>query len=196
MQQVVENIELDQLPSLPEVLLRILREFSSENLQVRELAGLIIQDAALTLKILAVANSAAYRRQKQISSIEQCISLLGFKMVKMITVSASTQQFLNTLAGVVPVNFTQFWQHSQTTAFLSEMVAELVGYPQAEEAYIAGLLHDVGKLALLVAKPVAYNHCFNSLSPATTFSNRKWTCWGRRIAKSAPCWLSIGVSNR
>ncbi len=160
MQQLVESIELDQLPSLPEVLLRILQEFSSEHLQVRDLANLIIQDATLTLKILAVANSAAYRSHRPITSIEQCINLLGFKMVKIITVSASTQQFLNTLSGIVPVNFTQFWQHSVMTASISEMLAELVGYPHPQEAYIAGLLHDVGKLALLVAKPVAYKPLF------------------------------------
>ena len=103
MQQVVENIELSRLPSLPEILLRILQEFGSENLQVRELAGLVMRDPALSLKILAVANSAAYSHQKTISSIEQCINLLGLKMVKTISVSAATQQFLNTLAGIVPV---------------------------------------------------------------------------------------------
>lgn len=160
MQQLVESIELDQLPSLPEILLRILREFSSEILQVRELAGLIGHDSALTLKILAVANSAAYRRQKPITSIEQCISLLGFKMVKMITIGASTQQFLNTLSGIVPVNFTHYWQHSQTSAFLAEMIAESIDYPQSQEAYIAGLLHDVGKLALLISRPQAYQPLF------------------------------------
>lgn len=160
MQQVVESIELSQLPSLPEILLRILREFGTENLQVRELAGLIIQDPALTLKILAVANSAAYRHQKTVTSIEQCINLLGIKMVKTITVGASTQQFLNTLSGIVPVNFSQFWQHSQTTALLSQMVAGAVGYPHPEEAYVAGLLHDVGKLALLVTRSAAYTPLF------------------------------------
>ncbi len=160
MQQVVENIELSRLPSLPEILLRILREFGTENLQVRELAGLIVQDPALTFKILAVANSPAYRHQKTITSIEQCINLLGLKMVKTITVGASTQQFLNTLSGIVPVNFAQLWQHSQTTALLSEMVAGAVGYPHPQEAYVAGLLHDVGKLALLVTRTAAYTPLF------------------------------------
>ena len=160
MQQVVENIELSRLPSLPEILLRILQEFGSENLQVRELAGLVMRDPALSLKILAVANSAAYSHQKTISSIEQCINLLGLKMVKTISVSAATQQFLNTLAGIVPVNFARFWQHSQTTALLAEKLAETLAYPHPDEAYVAGLLHDMGKLALLVARPAAYTPLF------------------------------------
>src|SRR3989338_6144726 len=160
MQQLIESIELDQLPSLPQVLLRILRELNTETLQVSELSDCISQDTALTLKVLAVANSAAYRRQKQIISIEQGINMLGFKMVKTITVSASMQQFLSNLSGIVPLNFDSFWQHSLTTAFLSRMLAQSVGYPNIEEAYIAGLLHDVGKLVLLVTRASLYKELF------------------------------------
>jgi len=160
MQQLIESIELDQLPSLPQVLLRILRELNTESLQVSELSDCISQDAALTLKVLAVANSVTYRRQKQIISIEQGINMLGFKMVKTITISASMQQFLSSLSGIVPLNFDRFWQHSLTTAFLSRMLAQAVGYPNIEEAYIAGLLHDVGKLVLLVTRANLYKELF------------------------------------
>ena len=119
-----------------------------------------MRDPALSLKILAVANSAAYSHHKTISSIEQCINLLGLKMVKTISVSAATQQFLNTLAGIVPVDFARFWQHSQATALLAEMLAETLSYPHPDEAYVAGLLHDMGKLALLVTRPAAYTPLF------------------------------------
>lgn len=156
MQQLIEQLELSQLPALPQMLGRLLHELSSESLHMRSLSDLIRQDAAIAMKVLAVANSSAYRRHNAIESIEQCVNLLGQKMVKVITISISMQQFLGKLPGTATFNFGKYWQHSLITALLSKAIAQKIKYPNPEEAYLSGLLHDVGKLALLSIKAGEY----------------------------------------
>jgi putative nucleotidyltransferase with HDIG domain len=156
MQALIEQLELVRLPALPQVLGRLLHELNSENLQLRTLSELIRQDAALAMKVLAVANSSAYRRQNSVESIEQCVNLLGLNMVKIIAISISLQQFLNNLSGGASFNFGKYWQHFLITAFLSKAIAQAIGYPNPEEAYLTGLLHDIGKFALLAVKTGEY----------------------------------------
>jgi putative nucleotidyltransferase with HDIG domain len=155
-QQLIEQFELNRLPALPQVLGRLLHELNSEDLQLRNLSDLIRQDAALAMKVLAVANSSAYKRRGSIESIEQCVNLLGLRLVKVIAMSISLQQFLNGLAGGSSFDLARHWQHSLMTAFLADEVARKINYPSPEEAYLAGLLHDVGKLALLATKTAQY----------------------------------------
>ncbi len=156
MQQLVEEFELGQLPALPQVLGRLLRELNSESLQMRSLADLISQDAALAMKVMAVANSSAYKRHNTSASIEQCVSMLGLNMVKVIAISISMQQFLSNLSNGASFDFSRYWQHSLLTAFLSKSIALKTAYPDVEEAYLAGLLHDIGKFALLAIKSNSY----------------------------------------
>lgn len=153
---LIEQFELNQLPALPQVLTHLIRELNNENAQLRGISNLIGQDPALTIKVLSVANSSYYGHQESISSVEQSIGLLGVKMIKMIAISAAMQQFMNTFSGKSLPNFEKFWQHSLMVGLLARMLAKSVSYPNPEEAYLAGLLHDVGKLALLAVKADAY----------------------------------------
>lgn len=135
---------------------RLLHELNSDSLQLRNLSDLIRQDAALAMKVLAVANSSAYKRRGSIESIEQCVNVLGLRLVKVIAMSISLQQFLNGLAGGSSFDLARHWQHSLMTAFLGDEIARKINYPSPEEAYLAGLLHDVGKFALLATKAAQY----------------------------------------
>lgn len=153
---MIEQFELNQLPALPQVLTRLIRELNNENAQLRDISDLMGQDPALTVKILSVANSSYYGRQEAVSSVEQSISLLGVKVVKLIAISAAMQQFMNSLSGRSLPDFPEFWRHSLLTGLLARMLAQSVNYPDPEEAYLAGLLHDVGKLALLAVKTDTY----------------------------------------
>ncbi|MDO8347488.1 MAG: HDOD domain-containing protein [Rugosibacter sp.] len=153
---MIEQFELNQLPALPQVLTRLIRELNNENAQLRDISDLMGQDPALTVKILSVANSSYYGRRESISSVEQSISLLGVKVVKLIAVSAAMQQFMNSFSGKDLPDFPEFWRHSLLTGLMARLLAQSVNYPDPEEAYLAGLLHDVGKLALLAVKTDSY----------------------------------------
>lgn len=157
MKNIAGQLELSRLPSLPQVLAKLLREFNSDSLHLRALAELVSQDSAISMRILAVANSAAYSRAKPNASISQAINVLGLRIVKMIAISSALQQFVSHLALSSRYDLNRHWRHSLLTAFIAKAVAREIGYPDPEEAYLAGLLHDIGQLALLVLFPEDYS---------------------------------------
>jgi putative nucleotidyltransferase with HDIG domain len=153
---IVEQVELSQLPAMPEVLTRLIQELHNEKLNLTDLSALILQDSALSMKVLSVANSSFYNRQSKDLSVGQSVILLGLKMVKMIAVSAAMHQFLRDFSDLSPAAFARFWKHALMTAYLSKSMAQVIAYPNPEEAYLAGLLHDIGQLALLASKGGEY----------------------------------------
>jgi putative nucleotidyltransferase with HDIG domain len=156
MNEIAQSFDLNKFPSLPQVLTRLLKELNGENLNMRSLAQLISQDVALSAKVLAVANSPLYRRLNAISSVDQAVVLLGLKMVRIIVVSLSLHQFFNHLTSGSAINLDKFWHHSLASGFLSRTLAEYIHYPDADEAYMAGLMHDIGKLTFMVSEPDRY----------------------------------------
>lgn len=178
MPQLIEQFELSRMPALPQVLGRLLHELNSESLHLRNLSELIRQDAALTVKVLAVANSSAYKRRNAIESIDQCVNLLGQKMVKVIAISISMRQFLNDLSGTASFHFGRYWQHSLITAFLAQAIARKIGYPNPEEAYLSGLLHDIGKLVLLAVEGRTYAEMLEKHGEDEDFSARETAAFG------------------
>ncbi len=153
---IIEEIELSRLPAMPEVLTRLIQELHNEKLNMTDLAELILQDSALSIKVLAVANSSFYNRRTPCDSVAQGINLLGLKMVKLLAVNAAMQQFLRECAGLTPAAFARFWHHAVLTALVGKAIAQAIGYPRPDEAYLAGLLHDIGQLALLAGKGDGY----------------------------------------
>lgn len=151
-----QQIELSRFPALPEVLARLIQELNNEQLNLADLSGLILHDAAISMKILAVANSSFYNRRTQVTSVHQGISLIGLKMVRMLAISASMHQFLLQTSGMSPASFGRYWQHALLTAGLAKSLAAATAYPNPDEAYLAGLLHDIGQMALWSSQPEAY----------------------------------------
>jgi len=178
LQQLTAQLELNRLPALPQVLSRLLHELNNENLQLRSLSDLIRQDAALAMKVLAVANSSAYKRRSAIESIEQCVNVLGLRLVKVIAMSISLQQFLNEFAGGLSFDFARYWQHSLMVAFLADEVARKTNYPSHEEAYLAGLLHDIGKFALLATRAAQYVELLNAHADDEDLAAHEFSVFG------------------
>ena len=140
------------LPSLPEVALKIRRALTDENVSFAEIARLVGADPALAARTLRVANSAMfYRGTRPIASLKDAVSQLGHKMVRNLTLSFAAQQVfigygnrrLRDLVGAV-------WQHSVHTAVLAHLVARTKTKFNPDEAFLAGLLHEIGKLYILM----------------------------------------------
>lgn len=121
-----------------------------------ELAKLIAHDAGMTAKILGVANSAAYNRGSGKVGLLQSLNALGIEMIKTLVISESVFQTFNGFSRAKGVDLHGFWVHSLKAAMLAREIAKNISYPHGEEAYLAGLLHDVGRLALLGAAPEEY----------------------------------------
>ena len=141
-----------ELPSLPEVALKIRSALADENVSIGEIARLLGTDPALAAKTLRVANSAMfYRGTRPITNLKDAVSQLGQKMVRNVALSFAAQQVfigyghrgLHDLVGAV-------WRHSVHVAVVAHMLARVRTRLNADEAFLAGLLHEVGKLYILM----------------------------------------------
>lgn len=145
---------------MPQILLKLIELCQADEAGMAELAKLIANDAGMTTKVLSVANSAAYHRGGRKVGLVQALSVLGSDMIKTLVISESVFQTFNGFPHSGSTDLRSFWKHSLTAAVMAREIAKKMGYPHTEEAYLAGLLHDVGRLALLAAAPNEYGSNF------------------------------------
>lgn len=155
-QDIRNRLLVARLPSMPQILLKLIELCQADEAGMAELAKLIANDAGMTAKVLGVANSAAYHRDGRKVGLVQALGVLGADMIKMLVISESVFQTFNGFPHSGSTDLRRFWKHSLTTAVMAREIAKKMGYAQSEEAYLAGLLHDVGRLALLAAAPSEY----------------------------------------
>ena len=143
--QIQQKIHL--LPSLPTIVMELLATMERENVDVGDLTDKIAKDQALTAKTLRLANSSFYGMTRQITTIHDAITLLGFRTVRnLATTSALIGLFDQTKDAHFDV--APFWRHALACAVCArELAPHLKVDP--DQAYAAGLLHDVGRLVLV-----------------------------------------------
>jgi putative nucleotidyltransferase with HDIG domain len=144
-----------RLPVLPQVLLRIMAHCESEHAGTASLAELLGSDAALSARVLQIATSSAYYRGTHPVSLERALATIGVDMLRTLLITESVYQ---SFSQVLPdrVDLRGFWRHSLAAAVAARELSARLGQVHGEEAYLAGLLHDVGRLALLSAAPEEY----------------------------------------
>ncbi|WP_305073765.1 HDOD domain-containing protein [Propionivibrio sp.] len=138
-----------RLPAMPQILLKLIEQCQSDDVGMSELAELISKDAGMAGKILAIANSSAYHRNNRKVGLEHSLMTLGVEMIKTLVISESVLQVFNNFSHSSSTDLRSFWKHSLSSAVLAREIASAMTYSHLEEAYLAGLLHDVGRLALL-----------------------------------------------
>lgn len=136
------------IPSLPDVVNRILAIINQPNTPASEIAKLISYDPGLTSKVLRMVNSAAYGFQRQISSIQHGIMILGFTNVRGLVLSASIFKLFEGHTHPGGLNHQQFWEHSLGTAVAARLLAKSLGMADSDDVFSAGMLHDIGKVVL------------------------------------------------
>jgi putative nucleotidyltransferase with HDIG domain len=141
---------------MPQILLKLIEHCQADEAGMSELAQLVAKDAAMASKIIGVANSSAYPNRGRLVGLEQSLISLGTDMVKTLLISESVFQIFGDFSQPSGVDLRGFWKHSLTAAVAARMLAAKTGYPHLEEAYLAGLLHDVGRLALFASAPREY----------------------------------------
>jgi putative nucleotidyltransferase with HDIG domain len=137
-----------QLPSLPLVAVRLLELTLDDRSSARDLARVIETDPALAAKILRIVNSAAYGLPRKIASVSQAVALLGFAGIRALALGVTLFEKIVPKEAATGFDRLFFWQHCLAVAELSRILAVRLGNADPEEAYIAGLLHDVGKVIL------------------------------------------------
>ncbi len=166
--QLLHNADIDKLPSLPHVLLQLLTICHNESLSYRELAAILHQDSALYLRIFSVCHRDQCSTEAS-EDPEQKLKNLGINTIKSIAVTATVQQFFSRNDQERTEFLKQHWHHALYCATIAESLAKLSHYQNPEEAYTAGLLHDIGQLVLDVSYPGNYTHLFTQRSDDGNF---------------------------
>lgn len=153
---LIRTMDIKNLPTLPHILLRVLDLCNRDDTSLQDIAELVGQDAALSSKVIGACNTAQFSRQNKFVSFEQNLSMLGLDMVKTITISSSFYQVFNNLNLSPGFDLKAFWGASLTSALMAKAIAKEMDYPYAEEAYLAGLLLNIGQLVLWSNSPKQY----------------------------------------
>jgi len=141
---------LRNLPTLPHILIKLIRACSDENISLEEISSIIEKDPSLSGKILRLVNSVYYGLPRKVSTIKQAVGFLGTNTTKNTAISASVLRAFDRTAGNAILNLKLFWWHSLRCAVTARLLALKVRYHGPEEAFLAGLLHDIGRLVLWV----------------------------------------------
>ncbi len=147
---------LNDFPIIPAVASKIM-SIAEDNIDIsfKQLEGIVSVDPMLTAKILKIANSALYARQSEIVNLQMAIGLLGFKTIKSLVILLTASRFSRELKNREVLN--SFWRHSLATAFIAKQILIRNKDRKDEESvFIAGLLHDIGQVALFQRYPDRY----------------------------------------
>lgn len=141
---------LKNLPSLPHILLKLLEACNQDNGGLNKISEIVHKDPSLSAKILRLVNSAYFGLPQRVEDIRQAVVLVGMNGVKNVAVCACVYEAFHKARGNDVFDLKRFWWHSLRCAFLAKRIAEEVKYSQPDEAFLSGLLHDIGKLVFWV----------------------------------------------
>ncbi len=149
--------QMQALPSLPSLYLQLTKELQSPEASINRVGEIIAQDMGMTAKILQMVNSAFFGLRRQVSCPTEAASFIGLDRVRALVLSVHVFSQFN--GAELPDNFLpQLWAHCLLVAKFSELIAKAEHQERRviDEAFTAGLLHDVGKLVLAANQPKPY----------------------------------------
>lgn len=147
--------KIDSFPALPSIVAQVLEVTNNPESSSADLMEVVQPDPSMCTAILKVANSALFGQPKKVSSLERAITLLGFNEVESIVLGKSVvSTFQATLKGYEK-ELESFWQHSFTCGLAAKIIAVHLNLSSGQ-FFMAGLIHDIGKLAMLLSFPEKY----------------------------------------
>ncbi len=145
------------LPPLPTLVSQILQILSEPETPLEEIEAIISKDQALVAKLIQVGNSALYGGMQKVSTLRQVLTRLGLKTIRNLVVATSTRSFFMHNRKGMRLWGQFLWQHAVESALAARRIAESIKYPEPEEAFIGGLVHDIGKLVILMLFSESYH---------------------------------------
>jgi HD-like signal output (HDOD) protein len=151
-QELIAN--LGDLPPLPQVASQVLRVSADPDANAEDLRKVISMDQALTSQILKISNSAMFGMMREVTTLTQAIMTLGFSTIKSVVIASSAKNLYH--RGTVGLQERLIWEHALVSAIGSRAFAKCLRFARIEEAFIGGLMHDIGKSVLGVKFPERY----------------------------------------
>lgn len=148
-----------ELPVMPPVAAEIIRKAEDPDTEVSALIRLISRDAALAVRVLKIANSSFYSAARRIETLQQAIVLLGYSTLRSIVVAASLKDVFSRFGLAERL----LWEHSVASAIAATTAAHEVGGLSRDEAFLGGLVHDIGKLLMHFQAEQKYQEVMRSV---------------------------------
>ncbi len=204
--QIYEDLNTDRLllPTLPHVAVRIGEAVADENSNARKVATLVETDPAIALKIVKAANSARYGGVAHVATVTEAVARLGMHNTQTLVITFALRELFRTESKTLEKRMFQLWEHSRRIAALAHVLGDKVGGFNPHEALLAGLIHDIGVLAVIgyardvpevAENPIALESSIQSLR--TQLSGMILAKWGLpaemvTVAKEAENWSRQG----
>lgn len=148
---------LAELPTMPSSVVDVIAACDDADMTVGGLAQVVLRDQSLTASILKLANSAFYGHARTVGTVVEAIVLLGYSAIKSLAISSHTARLLNRAIPGYGLARDDLWHHSISVAFTARRIAVEVALAPVEEAFVAGLLHDIGKTVLSTHMETAFD---------------------------------------
>ena len=138
------------LPTLPDVALKVRDAVAKGDATSQELADMIVTDAALSARLMQVANSPLYRGAVEVNNIQMAVTRLGSSTIRTLITSLVMQQMFTPSSELLEKNFRETWEQGVNVSSISRALSAFVPHLNADEAMLAGLIHQIGKLPILM----------------------------------------------
>jgi HD-like signal output (HDOD) protein len=145
---LLASILTEGLPALPSYVMELNTLLSSSSVDLKRVGKVIRNDPILSAHVLRMCNSALFNLRRRVLSIEQAAVLMGAERLRTLVLTSSVMDFAGKKLSKDDVQV--FWSHSVMTGMLSQRIAQWLEYSEPEQAYLGGLLHDIGVLPLLM----------------------------------------------
>jgi len=147
-QLVLGNLmmKLGKIPLLPHVAGSIMKMTDDPKSTTHDISRVICQDQVLATKVLKLVNSAYYGLSRRVGTISEAVTVLGMKTVRTLVIGASVHKSLSGFKGNQEVKSEHIWRHGMACAVSCRLLARELGIIHHEQAFMAGLLHDFGKI--------------------------------------------------
>jgi HD-like signal output (HDOD) protein len=148
---------LDRLPKMSPMLTQLLAQLSRPNCEVSQLVGTVERDPMLSGQILRLANSAIFGRLRPVSSVRHAVAMIGTGALRKFALGSSISNLFSRTKLARHFSLRRFNVHSVATATLLELLSEELPFESGEDAFLAGLMHDIGKLLVAASFPQQYD---------------------------------------
>lgn len=138
------------LPTLPDVALKVRDAVAEGDAKAQKLAEMIVTDAALSARLIQVSNSPLYRGTTEVSNIQMAVTRLGNKTIRTLITSLVMQQMFAPTSALLEQYFRQTWEQGINVSSISRALSSLVPHLNPDEAMLGGLIHQIGKLPILM----------------------------------------------
>ncbi len=136
--------EIDEISTLPQVAMEVMRVANDPDSGAADLKRIMEGDAALSARVLRCVNSSAYGVRSEITNLQQAIAYLGLKQIRNLAVTVSVSELFQEDVAIGNYHRSQLWRHLVSVAICTRMIAMRLKFPDFEDLFLAGLLHDIG----------------------------------------------------